>query len=197
MMEPPPLPRMTPHCEKKRSNVLAGHNHSNIGPIATTTDVASVCSAPSKQVLRTYEYTTTRVLLRQVAKKASAVAAICKSIQSRLMLQFQSSLTATIDFEPGSSRWKISRPTGKDPDDISEVQVVLIKHSSPHDDDEKYIVRVSAVPSKLLDVVHYVVRKAVVRLEFPDFPEGLKEAKFRSVYQLNERVSWHEKSVRS
>ena len=33
------------------------------------------------------------------------------------------------------------------------------------------------------------VRKAVVKLEFPEFPEGCKGRPFREVYQLNARVS--------
>lgn len=33
------------------------------------------------------------------------------------------------------------------------------------------------------------IRKAVVKLEFPDFPEGCKGRPFRDVYQLNARVS--------
>lgn len=33
-----------------------------------------------------------------------------------------------------------------------------------------------------------VVRKAVVRCEFPEFPEGCKDRAFREVYQLNARV---------
>ena len=33
------------------------------------------------------------------------------------------------------------------------------------------------------------VRKAIVKLEFPDFPEGCKGRPFREVYQLNARVS--------
>lgn len=33
------------------------------------------------------------------------------------------------------------------------------------------------------------VRKAIVRLEFPEFPEGCKGRPFREVYQLNARVS--------
>ena len=32
------------------------------------------------------------------------------------------------------------------------------------------------------------IRKAVVKLEFPDFPEGCKGRSFRDVYQLNARV---------
>jgi hypothetical protein len=33
-----------------------------------------------------------------------------------------------------------------------------------------------------------VVRKAVVKCEFPDFPEGCKGKAFREIYQLNARV---------
>jgi hypothetical protein len=39
------------------------------------------------------------------------------------------------------------------------------------------------------DYVALQVRKAVVRCEFPDFPEGCKGIPFRDVYQLNARVS--------
>lgn len=39
------------------------------------------------------------------------------------------------------------------------------------------------------DYVALQVRKAVVRCEFPDFPEGCKGTPFRDIYQLNARVS--------
>ena len=39
------------------------------------------------------------------------------------------------------------------------------------------------------DLVGIAARKAVVRLEFPEFPEGCKGRAFRDVYQLNARVS--------
>lgn len=49
------------------------------------------------------------------------------------------------------------------------------------------------------DLVAIAARKSVVRLEFPEFPEGCKGRPFREVYQLNARVSdcfrsalWHE-----
>jgi hypothetical protein len=40
------------------------------------------------------------------------------------------------------------------------------------------------------DYLALVVRKAVVGLEFPEFPEGCKGRPFREVYQLNARVSY-------
>lgn len=39
------------------------------------------------------------------------------------------------------------------------------------------------------DLVAIAARKSVVRLEFPEFPEGCKGRPFREVYQLNARVS--------
>lgn len=39
------------------------------------------------------------------------------------------------------------------------------------------------------DFVSLQVRKAVVKCEFPEFPEGCKGTPFRDVYQLNARVS--------
>jgi hypothetical protein len=41
------------------------------------------------------------------------------------------------------------------------------------------------------DVVTLMIRKAIVRHEFPDFPEGCQDRTFRDVYQLNARVSTH------
>jgi hypothetical protein len=42
----------------------------------------------------------------------------------------------------------------------------------------------------IFDMVALKVRKAVVRIEFPEFPEGCKGRPFREVYQLNARVRW-------
>ena len=42
---------------------------------------------------------------------------------------------------------------------------------------------------EVFDVVALKVRKSIVRLEFPEFPEGCKGRPFRDVYQLNARVS--------
>ena len=39
------------------------------------------------------------------------------------------------------------------------------------------------------------IRKAIVKLEFPDFPEGCKGRPFRDLYQLNARVSKKSDSV--
>lgn len=41
----------------------------------------------------------------------------------------------------------------------------------------------------VFDTVALNVRKSLVRLEFPEFPEGCKGRAFREVYQLNARVS--------
>jgi hypothetical protein len=45
------------------------------------------------------------------------------------------------------------------------------------------------------DFVGLQVRKAIVKLEFPEFPEGCKGKPFRDVYQLNARVSKKEKQT--
>ena len=41
------------------------------------------------------------------------------------------------------------------------------------------------------ELLSLIVRKAIVRFEFPDFPEGCQGRPFREVYQLNARVSVH------
>ena len=40
----------------------------------------------------------------------------------------------------------------------------------------------------VFDLLCIAVRKSVVRLEFPEFPEGCKGVSFREIYQLNARV---------
>lgn len=42
---------------------------------------------------------------------------------------------------------------------------------------------------EVFDAIALKVRKSIVRLEFPSFPEGCKGVAFRDVYQLNARVS--------
>jgi hypothetical protein len=42
---------------------------------------------------------------------------------------------------------------------------------------------------EIFDALALKVRKSIVRLEFPAFPEGCKGVPFRDVYQLNARVS--------
>lgn len=43
----------------------------------------------------------------------------------------------------------------------------------------------------IFDLLALATRKATVKCEFPDFPEGCKGKVFREVYQLNARVSDH------
>ena len=45
-----------------------------------------------------------------------------------------------------------------------------------------------ALTKKFFDEVVLDVKKAVVRCEMPEFPEGLKGNIFRDIYQLNVRV---------
>lgn len=44
---------------------------------------------------------------------------------------------------------------------------------------------------EVFELVALKVRKSMVRLEFPEFPEGCKGRPFRDVYQLNARVCCH------
>ena len=45
-----------------------------------------------------------------------------------------------------------------------------------------------ALMKKVFDEVALDVKKAVVRCEMPEFPEGCKGRTFREIYQLNARV---------
>jgi len=45
-----------------------------------------------------------------------------------------------------------------------------------------------AKAKQIFDLIGLDLRKSIVRLDFPEFPEGLKKATFREVYQLNARL---------
>uniref|UniRef100_A0A7S2W826 Protein kinase domain-containing protein n=1 Tax=Eucampia antarctica TaxID=49252 RepID=A0A7S2W826_9STRA len=45
-----------------------------------------------------------------------------------------------------------------------------------------------AKAKKIFDLIGLDVRKSIVRLDFPKFPEGLKSVTFREIYQLNARL---------
>lgn len=44
-------------------------------------------------------------------------------------------------------------------------------------------------PKVVLELMGLVIRKAILRCEFPDFPEGCKGRPFKEVYKLNAKVS--------
>jgi hypothetical protein len=77
------------------------------------------------------------------------------------------------------------------------IESTLIPASSPVDDADRPS---TLIPSHLegykeakaaFEIIAVAVRKAVVRLEFPNFPHGGGPALFRDIYQLNARVrSW-------
>jgi hypothetical protein len=74
------------------------------------------------------------------------------------------------------------------------IESTLIPTSAPADDADRPS---TLIPSHLegykeakaaFEIIAVAVRKAVVRLEFPNFPHGGGPALFRDIYQLNARV---------
>ena len=113
----------------------------------------------------------------------------------------QSTDLMSIDFQPKGCVWTMElNPTIGAPD--YEIQVQCSAKS------EASNVTIFVVDTKLvgkssrnstsfpgyreakasLDMTALIVRKAVVKCEFPNFPEGCKDRAFREVYQLNARV---------
>lgn len=108
-----------------------------------------------------------------------------------------------IDFQPKGCVW-----TCRISDEKEEVEYYIQVTNKANDvhGETNYLVDAWLLPDKelaspaapplqgykvakvLFDTVALKVRKAVVRIQFPEFPEGCKEKPFREVYQLNARV---------
>lgn len=113
----------------------------------------------------------------------------------------------SLDFNPQGSIWTLNfSPNLNEADANYRLEVVLFANDVygviNYVTDVMLMPKAGADPNPLapplkgfreakevFDSVALSVRKAVVRLEFPEFPEGCKGRAFREVYQLNARVS--------
>lgn len=119
----------------------------------------------------------------------------------------QSTDLVTLDFQPKGCTWSMElNPTIGAPDYMIQVQCLARpgeKGTTTFVVDTKLVGKSSkSIASTSLpgfreakatfEMAALVVRKAVVKCEFPNFPEGCKGRTFREVYQLNARVSYSE-----
>jgi hypothetical protein len=113
----------------------------------------------------------------------------------------------SVDFVPSGCTWHLELSSGlNDADENYRLEVVLLAN---HADGANHYVADTLLVCKgevdpnplapplkgyreakqVFETLSLKVRKAIVRYEFPDFPEGCKGRPFREVYQLNARVS--------
>jgi len=111
------------------------------------------------------------------------------------------------DFSPSGCEWRLDlNPSLNGADENYRLEVVFFANQLQGE--TNYVVDTLLVPKGPVDPnplapplkgyreakqtfenLALKVRKAIVRFEFPDFPEGCKGRAFREVYQLNARVS--------
>lgn len=192
---------MTPQLAKRRDGLAPTHLRDDHNPAAPT--------SPGAALLKSYQ-TSTRFLnasVRDLENDAEELKFIVDSIQKNLRElvdeKKQSKDLVSMKFQPKGCQWlcdlnpNLSAPS-------YQVQVFCLAKAGGSGQtnyvvDTNLITKDSkAVGSTSLpgfrdakaafEFTALHVRKAVVKCEFPEFPEGCKGRAFREVYQLNARV---------
>eukprot|EP00543_Licmophora_paradoxa_P001047 CAMPEP_0202445100 /NCGR_PEP_ID=MMETSP1360-20130828/3984_1 /ASSEMBLY_ACC=CAM_ASM_000848 /TAXON_ID=515479 /ORGANISM="Licmophora paradoxa, Strain CCMP2313" /LENGTH=504 /DNA_ID=CAMNT_0049061255 /DNA_START=98 /DNA_END=1612 /DNA_ORIENTATION=- len=199
-MTPPPPPEtpqlyMTPQLEKRRDG---------LAPALLDLDKVSEPQDPKTSLTRSYR-TSSKFLNKSVLNSVNVddskeLQTITDSIAGRLR-ELEDETTkrhiVAADFEPAGCRWMIHlNPSLNAPS--YHIQVVCL--GCAESNGNAYLIDTTLVPHKdtsepgfkgakaAFDFVALQVRKAVVKCEFPEFPEGCKGRSFREVYQLNARL---------
>mmetsp|Transcript_36993 Transcript_36993/g.42195 ORF Transcript_36993/g.42195 Transcript_36993/m.42195 type:complete len:532 (+) Transcript_36993:37-1632(+) len=204
---PPPPPTeesgvyLTPQL-KKRSDGLAPRLFKG----TSRTD-----ENPKTSLTKSYQ-TSSNFLNKSVLKSAKVddsdeFQAIVDSINSTLKRVIEDVRTQDIvsmHFKATGCKWTIKFHTSVDAESHL-LRVICSACADPEKRGNSYFVDSTVVPKdgnsklsldnpsfpKIKAVSDYVglqVRKAVVRCEFPEFPEGCKDKTFRKIYQLNARL---------
>lgn len=149
-------------------------------------------------------YRTTSKLLLQSPDPASQMQTIVEAVKTVIQKasSSKSSEFSGSQFTPQGIIWKMSM---SNKDAASNYSLKVSIAANEKDDIVHYLVDTVLAPRKAtsssssqpkgfaegkvaFENLSLVVRKAVVGLEFPEFPEGCKGRSFREVYQLNARV---------
>lgn len=156
----------------------------------------------------TNAYQTTSLLLKQIPERkqmpreTAEMQAIVEAIRSTLKELVSSkseSLIHNVKFKPKGCDWKMDF---RDPDLQNYNVQISLAAKYTHTTNYRITSTLNPIfdkpgvlPSGLkyakytFDKIAYSVRKSVVRLEFPEFPEGPNKSKaFRYFYQLNSRI---------
>lgn len=159
-------------------------------------------------------YRTSSLLLLQVQEKPgesreiSELQTLTDSISSALkeIVEPIEGEIISLSFKPEGCVWKMDYSANLNGADKNfRVEVVLYANSiagvTNYEIDAVLVPKVPIDPNPnapalkgfkeakaTFDILSLAVRKAVVKLEFPEFPEGCKDKSFREVYQLNARV---------
>lgn len=196
---------MTPQLAKRRDGlcpVLLGENHLSAVNAKGGTGTAAM--------VKSYQTSSNFLCqsIRDLENDAEELKHLTDSIQSFLEEVIDEKKHSTdlisLKFQPKGCTWiiELNSEIGA-PDYVIEV-VCLAKGSGQNNTTFVVDTRLVGKSSKSIastslpgfreakaafEIGALVVRKAVVKCEFPNFPEGCKGRAFREVYQLNARVS--------
>lgn len=120
-----------------------------------------------------------------------------------------SSSIASVSFKPEGCLWKVTFDPATGAARTYKMEVSCSANGGGGSGVTNYLVNTVLVPrvpidpnplatplegfaeaKEVFDALALKVRKSIVRLEFPSFPEGCKSVAFRDVYQLNARVRY-------
>lgn len=202
MSQPPPPADdvyMTPQLQKRRDGLAPS--------LLTTTTRAS--GDPKASITKSYQ-TSSKFLNKNVLNKevddSGEFEIIVNSITSTLKELVKASDPPSISsmvFQAVGCKWILELEPSLNADRFC-IEVVCSACEEAQKYGNTYLVDSSIISKDgkdvaiderlkgLKDASDYIglqVRKAVVRCEFPEFPEGCKDQTFREVYQLNARVS--------
>lgn len=187
---------MTPQLAKRKDGLCPRRLHE------TTTKTKASHAALSKSYQTNTKFLTESI--RQLENDAEELQYIVDSINERLKrFVKESDDVVSMKFVPKGCMWKIDlNPKLEAPD--YRLQVVCLAKEAENNR-TTYVVDTNLVGKSsksisstslpgfkeakaIFESTSLVVRKAVVKCEFPEFPEGCKGRVFREVYQLNARV---------
>lgn len=216
MEDPPPPPEsdaptlyMTPHLKKRKDGLCPSlfHEQSSAKPVK---DKPGYVHKP---------YQTNSALLLQIKEKQGApreilelqtiIEAINRSLKKMVAESAASNqkLMSKLRFKPEGCIWNLEFDPSLGAEKTYRMEIICQANGGPDGVTNYYvdsimIPKVPVDPNPLakppegfkaaktaFDKVALIVRKTIVRLEFPEFPEGCKGKQFREVYQLNARVS--------
>lgn len=192
---------MTPQLAKRKDGLCPSLLSDDFG---ITTDNRGKSSHAA--ISRSYQ-TNTKFLteaIRELDNDAEELNYIVESIHNRLeTFVKRSSDVVSVKFVPKGCLWKLELNKKLEAPDY-RLQVVCLAKAAENNRttyvvDTKLVGKSSKSISSTslpgfkeakatLESTALVVRKAVVKCEFPEFPEGCKDRTFREVYQLNARV---------
>lgn len=194
---------MTPQLAKRKDGLCPSRLNEEVLKVSTSKGGGPSHAAISKSYQTNTKYLTETV--RELENDSEELKLITDSVNKFLKEHVDNSDDFTsISFEPKGCTWKLELDIDKVKAPDYRIQVICMAKASG-DKRTTFVVDTTLLGKSdkisstslpgfkeakaTFEATSLVVRKAVVRCEFPEFPEGCKGRIFREVYQLNARVS--------